>query len=393
MAKGRGRSIFWTVICTIVLLGAAALGINAYRQSTCEHEYGEGKVVKEATCTEDGEIEYECDKCWKVKTENIKATGHKVLQLDAVRATCTSTGLHAGEMCEVCEKVLVKQEVIPILAHDLEKVEGKESTCTERGYFEYEACKDCDYTTEIVYRPFEHEYVTVAAQAATCTEIGWNEYQECTICTHRNGYVEISRTGHTDENGDSVCDVCDKAIAITDTMVEVAAEVGEFVAGNWYRFYFTKEMLDEGVSIQAPKLILSSAEMSDPDNNYNGVCVTYGDWLNAVSSNPNDTTYNVLDGLGAPGYIAALPMNVTETYADIYFAEGVYTCETNSENTVTITIDETTTIKSFKGGQVFRLEGGEEVETLSLRDSYSALETSFPMETNEVDESIWTENY
>lgn len=206
----KGSAIFMTVIATILLIGGAGFAFRAYKQANCEHEYGEGEVVKEATCTEDGLIEYECDECGKIKEEEIDATGHKVLQLDAVRATCTSTGLHAGEMCEVCEKVLVPQEEIPMLNHDLETVGGKLSTCTVMGHFEYEACKDCDYTTEIVYLPLEaHALETVTAQAATCTEDGWERYQVCTVCGTNFGYVEISATGH-DYNSSELyrCDLC-----------------------------------------------------------------------------------------------------------------------------------------------------------------------------------------
>lgn len=371
MAKGRGRSIFWTVICTIVLLGAAALGFNAYRQSTCEHEYGEGKVVKEATCTEDGEIEYECDKCWKVKTENIKATGHKVLQLDAVRATCTSTGLHAGEMCEVCEKVLVPQEVIPILAHDLEKVEGKESTCTERGYFEYEACKDCDYTTEIVYMDYAHEYETVAAQASTCTEVGWNEHYRCTLCGDKKGYVEVAmhdyetvsaqepscnNNGWTEYQACSRCGVQEGYMEIPATghsyvngtclncgeeevvYTEVEATKGELVAGNRYRAYeYNKGMVLVKLSCSEDAYFYLSSSLSSDQNRYL--------WVSSLGSGP---VYK-LEGM---------EVVVTDEYVELYFEAGTYNIlKSSGESTgLTFTIDETTTITGLDEGKVYRLE-------------------------------------
>ena len=40
------------------------------------------KVTKKATCTADGTLTYTCSRCNETKTETIKATGHRVEQLE-----------------------------------------------------------------------------------------------------------------------------------------------------------------------------------------------------------------------------------------------------------------------------------------------------------------------
>ena len=83
---------------------------------------------KEATCTENGNIEYwKCTSCDKYFSDSqginsillsdtvINAKGHTSVIDPAVAATYDSTGLTEGTHCSDCGTVLVKQEVIPQL--------------------------------------------------------------------------------------------------------------------------------------------------------------------------------------------------------------------------------------------------------------------------------------
>lgn len=83
---------------------------------------------KEATCTENGNIEYwQCTSCDKYFSDSqglnsillpdtvINAKGHTSVIDPAVAATYDSTGLTEGTHCSDCGTVLVKQEVIPQL--------------------------------------------------------------------------------------------------------------------------------------------------------------------------------------------------------------------------------------------------------------------------------------
>ena len=118
------------------------------------HEWDNGKITLNPSCTKTGEKVYTCAECSKTKTEEISATGH-----------------------------------------DFVRHEAKAPTCTEIGWNAYDTCKNCDYTTYVEIKASGHNFVHHDAQAATCTEIGWNAYDTCKNCDYTT-YVEIPATGH-----------------------------------------------------------------------------------------------------------------------------------------------------------------------------------------------------
>ncbi|MCD8006953.1 MAG: InlB B-repeat-containing protein [Oscillospiraceae bacterium] len=79
--------------------------------SSTGHDYDEGTVTKEATCTENGVMTYTCKSCGESYTEEIPATGHS---WDEGVVTKEATGTSEGEMtytCTVCGDT--KTESIP----------------------------------------------------------------------------------------------------------------------------------------------------------------------------------------------------------------------------------------------------------------------------------------
>lgn len=121
------------------------------------HEYSaEWTIEKEATCTEPGSKSHHCIRCdektditeipaahsfglWEEKTPPTCDTNgtstrtcsvcgysetktvpmrHTMVEIPEVKATCTSTGLTAGEKCSVCGKTLKEQEIIPMIPHN-----------------------------------------------------------------------------------------------------------------------------------------------------------------------------------------------------------------------------------------------------------------------------------
>ena len=78
------------------------------------HKYDEETVA--ATCTTAGSTTYTCP-CGHTYTEEVEALGHDiVVDSAAVDATCTETGLTAGEHCSRCD-YKVAQEVVEALGH------------------------------------------------------------------------------------------------------------------------------------------------------------------------------------------------------------------------------------------------------------------------------------
>ena len=212
------------------------------------HDWGEWTETKKATCTEKGEETRTCqrDKCGVTETrptdlakhtpgeavkENIVpaacetdgshdevvkcsvcgteisrvtvkdgATGHKAEVVPGKEATCTETGLTAGEKCSVCGKELKAQEVTPALGHDWgEWTETKKATCTEKGE-ETRICQrdKCGVTETRPTDLAKHtpgEAVKENIVPATCeTDGSHDEVVKCSVCG-----TEISRTTVTDK--------------------------------------------------------------------------------------------------------------------------------------------------------------------------------------------------
>ena len=116
------------------VVGVASVGCsfefeqpNWVTQALCDHVFDEEEVIKEATCTEDGRVMKVCTDCGKTKITTVKATGHDVVEDEAVDATCTTPGLTAGSHCTACGEVIVKQE--ELYAHKDLNHDGKCDYC------------------------------------------------------------------------------------------------------------------------------------------------------------------------------------------------------------------------------------------------------------------------
>lgn len=163
-----------------------------------EHSWDNGKVTKEATCTEDGEKTYTCTVCNTTKTEVIPATGHQHKEVrNAKKATCTEDGYTGDTYCTDCNTKLESGTVINKLGHTWDNgVITKEATETEEGVKTY-TCKTCGETkTEKIPVTSHHWDQGTITKKATCTENGEKTYH-CTDADCNKTYVEtIPATGH-----------------------------------------------------------------------------------------------------------------------------------------------------------------------------------------------------
>ena len=216
------------------------------------HQWDEGKVTTEPTCTEKGEKTFTCTVCNTTKTEAIDPKGHTPVDVSAKDATCTEKGNTAGTKCSECGTIISGVEEIPAKGHTPGKA-VKESvvlaTCEAAGSYEEvvycEVCKEeltrvsktlpamghtrgeavrenvidstcadegsCD---EVVYceackkelsreakviEKKAHTPVDVAEVPATCTEPGTTAGTKCDVCgTILSGVKEIPANGHTE---------------------------------------------------------------------------------------------------------------------------------------------------------------------------------------------------
>ena len=153
---------------------------------------------------------------------------HEEVIDDAVKATCTETGLAMGMHCSTCNQVLVAQEVVPATGHTFgewyEKssseeqhdcvncsysetreiaahtheygnwVVTKEATCNEAGS-ETRTCKECSNSETRTIPSLGHDEIEHEGKNATCTESGYKAYVTCSRCDYTT-YEEIESLGH-----------------------------------------------------------------------------------------------------------------------------------------------------------------------------------------------------
>lgn len=104
----------------------------------------EEEVYVAPSCTEQGYTMYICTQCGESYKEDFEAAlGHTKETLTAIPATCTQTGLTAGEYCLVCNEIIIAQEVVPMIAHTYQSVVTPPTT-TEQGFTTH-SCTICGY--------------------------------------------------------------------------------------------------------------------------------------------------------------------------------------------------------------------------------------------------------
>ena len=178
----------------------------------CLHEYN--AAVTTPTCTEQGYTTYTCTICEDTFTDNyVDALGHTECTIFAEAPSCTETGLTEGAKCSVCGEILTEQKTVDALGHT-PSIPVEENyvapTCTENGSKDVVAyCSLCEEEIRretVIINATGHNYTT-EVKNPTCTEQGYTTYTcECGE-TCIDDYVNA--TGHTDNDGDGYCDVCD----------------------------------------------------------------------------------------------------------------------------------------------------------------------------------------
>ena len=172
------------------------------------------KEVLDPTCTEEGYVKTYCanEGCPSLVTIDVlNALGHKPVVDEAVEATCTETGLTEGSHCDVCEEVLIPQEVVAEQGHNYgEWIKKQEATCVENGVevrvcdrvFDGKPCLDVD-SRDI--EALGHKYVQTGTEP-TCETAGYTTYT-CEVCedSYITDLVEAFGHKYVTERQDATC--------------------------------------------------------------------------------------------------------------------------------------------------------------------------------------------
>ena len=190
------------------------------------HQWDKGKVTKEPSCKEEGEILYTCSVCKGTKVEALaKTDNHQWREWTTItKPTCSTEGKEI-RTCKVCSKT--EERAIPTIPHTIVKEADKAATCTENGYEGREYCSVCNTTIKerTIIPATGHQWgAWHTTLAKTCTTDG-KEVRECSKCSKTEERT-IPATGHDIKlvgakdstctskgySGDEVCKTCRKTI-------------------------------------------------------------------------------------------------------------------------------------------------------------------------------------
>lgn len=190
------------------------------------HKWDKGRVIKEPSCKEEGEILYTCSVCKGTKVEALaKTDNHQWGEWTTItKPTCSTKGKEI-RTCKVCSKT--EERAIPTIPHTVVKEADKAATCTENGYKGREYCSICNTTIKerTIIPATGHQWGEWhTALAKTCTTDG-KEERVCSKCSEKEERT-IPATGHTPKKeegvaatctndgheGNTVCEVCRKTL-------------------------------------------------------------------------------------------------------------------------------------------------------------------------------------
>ena len=188
------------------------------------HQWDKGKVTKEPSCKEEGEILYTCSVCKGTKVEALaKTDNHQWREWTTItKPTCSTEGKES-RTCTICGTT--EERAIPTIPHTVVKEADKAATCTENGYKGREYCSVCNTTIKerTIIPATGHQWGEWhTALAKTCTTDG-KEERVCSKCSEKEERT-IPATGHTPKKEEGVAATCTNNGHEGNTVCEVCGE-------------------------------------------------------------------------------------------------------------------------------------------------------------------------
>ena len=166
------------------------------------------EILKEATCSEVGQIKYYCD-CGYSKIEEIPMVPHEYTEwATSIDATCLSKG-QMERHCENCSHTEYKE--VPVASHTEVAYDDLDSNCIHEGHIGGSYCSVChtELTPQTKVEKTEHDYSEwVTTKDPTCISEGLAK-RTCKICKHEE-YKELDKIDHTPVAGEKEDSTCNK---------------------------------------------------------------------------------------------------------------------------------------------------------------------------------------
>ena len=201
--KEEGEILYTCSVCKGTKVEALA--------KTDNHQWGEWTTITKPTCSTKGKEIRTCKVCSKTEERAIPTIPHTIVKEADKAATCTENGYEGREYCSVCNTTIKERTIIPATGHDIKLVGAKDSTCTSKGYSGDEVCKTCRKTIKTGHElPLaQHTPKKEEGVAATCTNDGHEGNTVCEVCgkTLKEGKV-IPKLGHDWSNENGKCTRC-----------------------------------------------------------------------------------------------------------------------------------------------------------------------------------------
>ncbi len=173
------------------------------------HEWDEGYLSQNATCSEEGVYLYTCrhniEHTYEMNIGTDSTVHLDTVQTEAVEQTCTQPGYTAGVYCNDCETYIDGHIELPAFNHafayDVDAVAG---SCCAYGYTAGVYCEDCDtYLSGHEELPMDEDHhltvFGVGERPATCTTAGCTAGTYCNDCKAIiSGCEEIPALNHPD---------------------------------------------------------------------------------------------------------------------------------------------------------------------------------------------------
>ena len=127
-----------------------ALALLLFSCGGCEHEWDEGAITKEPTCTVNGIMTYTCTKCGETNRTVTDPAPHDNVELSYVGSTCSEEGSRRVR-CNVCDTEA--DEVIPKKDHNFSVLQSSTAaTCSLAGTKTFK-CMTCTQTSTVTTEP------------------------------------------------------------------------------------------------------------------------------------------------------------------------------------------------------------------------------------------------